>query len=74
VQVQKAVEALLDRAPRVDRATAELALAVVWLVASGPRTRRLVEDLVAREPAFAALRGRLDEKTLQADLARLAPG
>jgi Ca-activated chloride channel family protein len=71
-QIKKAVDALLDRVPRVSPRTAELALAVSWLVASGPRTRKLIEQIVATEAAFASLRGRLHDGTLRGDLDRLA--
>ncbi|MCL2778868.1 MAG: VIT and VWA domain-containing protein [Polyangiaceae bacterium] len=49
-QLKKAVDALLDRFTRIDLAIEpqirELALGVAWLVASGRRTRRTVEDAV----------------------------
>jgi len=71
-QVKKAVDALLARVSSVDPRTAELALAVAWLVASGPRTRKLIEHLVSTEPELSPLRGRLEEATLRADIGRLA--
>jgi Ca-activated chloride channel family protein len=64
MQVRKAVEALLNlvhqlvaRAPQI----AELALGVVWLVASGQRTRRQIETIVARHTAFNTLRSHLGD-------------
>jgi Ca-activated chloride channel family protein len=61
-QVRKAVEALITlvrqlatRAPQV----AELALGVAWLVASGQRTRRKIETIVAGHPAYNTLRSHL---------------
>ena len=67
-QVKKAVEALLPllsglaaSAPRLF----ELALRVTWLVATGPRTRRLVTDLAATSGVSfgdeAATKARADE-------------
>jgi len=50
-QVKKAVEALLPLLPPVASSSPrlfELGLLAAWLVASGPRTRRLVTELAAR--------------------------
>ena len=50
-QVKKAVEALLPLLPAIASSSPrlfELALLATWLVASGPRTRRLVTELAAR--------------------------
>ena len=74
-QVRKAVEALVEKAvavaadaPRV----AELALAIAWLTAAGPRTRGAIERLVQGTASLGGLSGRLDEAALRADLDRLA--
>jgi Ca-activated chloride channel homolog len=74
-QVKKAVEALVPRAVAVAAAEprlAELALAIAWLTAAGPRTRGAIERLVLGNAALVGLSGRLDEAALSADLDRLA--
>jgi Ca-activated chloride channel homolog len=74
-QVKKAVEALVDKAVAVAAGTprlAELALAIAWLTAAGPRTRGAIERLVHGNAALGGLSGRLDEAALRADLDRLA--
>ncbi len=74
-QVKKAVEALMERAVLVaatEPKLAELALAISWLIAAGPRTRGAVERLVGANAALGALVGRFDEAGLGADLDRLA--
>ncbi len=74
-QVKKAVEALVDRAVAVaatEPRVAELALAIAWLTAAGPRTRGAIERLVLGNAALGGLSGRLDEAALRADLDRLA--
>jgi Ca-activated chloride channel family protein len=74
-QVKKAVEVLIERALLVaakEPRLAELAIAVAWLIASGPRTRASIAGLVDTTPALAPLRGRLDDTSLRADLDRLA--
>ena len=73
-QVKKAIEALLALAPQVaqrDHKVAELALGVAWLVSSGRRTRRQIEDEVAR--LAVTLRVWLaDEQALRAHLSQLS--
>jgi Ca-activated chloride channel family protein len=74
-QVKKAVEALVARAvvsPDKAPDVCALALAVAWLISSGPRSRGTIANLVDTNAAFASLKGRLDETSLRADLDRLA--
>jgi Ca-activated chloride channel family protein len=75
-QIRKAVDALLARveeqrpAPRV----VELALGVAWLLASGRRTRRSIEDTARASADLAALAAALgDEPAVRAHVDRLAP-
>jgi len=69
-QVKKAVEALLERlaaAPNVDARIAQLAFGIAWLVASGRRTKKEIEDAGAsRGLSFA------DETSVRAEVERLA--
>lgn len=74
-QIKKAVDALLARveherpAPRV----VELALGVAWLLASGRRTRRSIEDTARASADLAALAAALgDEPAVRAHVDRLA--
>lgn len=56
-QVKKAVLALVDlveRSPGAEPSLVELALAIAWLAASGPRTRRAVEDATRRRAGALA--------------------
>jgi Ca-activated chloride channel family protein len=65
VQVRKAVEALIQLAgPLVAHApqVAEWALGMAWLVASGQRTRRKIEALVAAHAALSTLRSHLGDE------------
>jgi len=74
-QVKKAVEALVEKAVAVaaqEPRVAELALAIAWLTAAGPRTRGAIERLVQGTASLGGLAGRLDEAALRADLDRLA--
>jgi Ca-activated chloride channel family protein len=73
-QVKKAIEALLALVPEVarrDHKVAELALGVAWLVSSGRRTRRQIEDEVQK--SAVTLRVWLaDEQALRAHLSQLS--
>jgi Ca-activated chloride channel homolog len=74
-QTRKAVEALLDlilRTPALDAALAELALATLWLLATGRRTRRAIEAEAAQRghAALADLFAR--EEDVRAHVERLA--
>ena len=51
---------------------AELAIAIAWLIATGPRTRGAIERLVGANAALGTLAGKLDERGLRAELDRLA--
>jgi Ca-activated chloride channel family protein len=58
-QVRKAVAALVLLLPQIARAheaAAEFAAAVAWLVATGPRSRAVVEDALVKEDGLKALR------------------
>jgi Ca-activated chloride channel family protein len=73
-QVKKAIEALLPLIPSVaarDPKVAELALGAAWLSSSGRRTRRQIEDEVAK--LAVTLRVWLnDEHALRAHLGQLS--
>lgn len=69
-QIKKAVEALLERfteAKPKDARIVQLALGVAWLVATGRRTKKQIEDAAN---AFGAKLG--DEPTVRAEVERLA--
>jgi Ca-activated chloride channel family protein len=69
-QVKKAVEAVLERlaaTPQLDARVAQLALGVAWLMATGRRTKKQVEDAgAARGLSFA------DETSVRAVVESLA--
>jgi len=76
-QTKKAVDALLDalgRAASLDPKLAELALAALWLLSTGRRTRTAIKDATAARPGLeglAAILGRDDD--VRAYVERVAP-
>jgi Ca-activated chloride channel homolog len=76
-QTKKAVSALLAAlvaAPQLDPKLAELALALLWLVSTGLRTRRAIKEATAARPGLDALAvafGRDDD--VRAHVERIAP-
>jgi Ca-activated chloride channel family protein len=75
-QVRKAIEALITLAEKIaarDPKAAELALGVAWLLASGRRTRKHIEDAIAATRSLDALRAHLgDEGAMREHVDRLA--
>jgi Ca-activated chloride channel family protein len=75
-QIKKAIEALLMHLQdaRVEPALRELALGVAWLLASGRRTRRAIEDAARASVDLTALAATLgDEAAVRAHVDRLHP-
>jgi Ca-activated chloride channel family protein len=76
-QTKKAVDALLAAlaaAPKLDPKLAELALASLWLLSTGRRTREAIKVATGRWPgleALAAVLGRDDD--VRAHVERIAP-
>lgn len=76
-QTKKAVDALLDalgRAPSLDPKLAELALAALWLLSTGRRTRTAIKDATGARlglEGLAAILGRDDD--VRAHVERMAP-
>jgi Ca-activated chloride channel family protein len=64
-QVKKAVEALVQLACQLVASAAQVAewsLGVAWLVASGQRTRREIEAIIAAHAALNTLRSHLGDR------------
>lgn len=76
-QTKKAVEALLDAlasAPSLDPKVAELALAALWLLSTGRRTRTAIKDATGARAGLeglAAILGR--DEDVRAHVERIAP-
>jgi len=75
-QVRKAIEALIALAEKIaprDPKAAELALGVAWLLASGRRTRKHIEDAIGKTRSLDALRAQLgDERAMRKHVDQLA--
>jgi len=76
-QVKKAVAALVKLAAEIatsEARVAEFALGVAWLVATGRRTRKEIELVIARHAAFGTLRPHVgDEQAVRTYIEQLAP-
>ena len=75
-QTKKAVDVLLDliiRTPALDARLAELALAASWLLATGRRTRRTLEEEASARGLHGLARSFRAGDDLRAHVERLAP-
>ena len=77
-QAKKAAAALLDAieaAPQLDPKLAELALAALWLLSTGRRTRQAIKDVASRRAGLEGLAALLghDDVDVRAHVERIAP-
>ena len=77
-QTTKAIAALLDAieaAPALDAKVAELALAALWLLATGRRTRLAIKEVASHRTGLEALTALLghDDDGVRAHVERIAP-